>query len=99
MFPETAQSWVEDASGNQSLSTDCPDLGLIPDQYMWDLWWEKRHWERFPSQYIGFPRQYPSTDAPYSSSSICHQQYIILATEEDVAVRHTNGYGQKMWKI
>jgi hypothetical protein len=55
MSPETAQSWVECGSGDQSLSTDCPDLGLIPDQYMWDLWWKKRHWERFLSQYFSFP--------------------------------------------
>jgi len=28
-------------------------------------------WARFFSQYFGFPRQYHSTNAPYSSSSTC----------------------------
>jgi hypothetical protein len=22
---------------------------------MWDLWWTKRHWDRFFSEYFGFP--------------------------------------------
>jgi hypothetical protein len=23
--------------------------------YMWDLWWTKWHWDRFLSEYFGFP--------------------------------------------
>jgi hypothetical protein len=28
--------------------------GSIPGQSMWDLWWTKRHWDRFFSEYFGF---------------------------------------------
>jgi hypothetical protein len=28
---------------------------------MWDLWWTKWHWDRFVSEFLGFPRQYHST--------------------------------------
>jgi hypothetical protein len=31
------------------------------------LWSTKWHWERFFSEYFGFPLQYHSTNAPYSS--------------------------------
>jgi hypothetical protein len=27
----------------------------IPGQSMWDLWWTKRHWDRFLPEYFGFP--------------------------------------------
>jgi hypothetical protein len=29
--------------------------GSIPGQSMWDLWWTKWHWDRFFSEYFGFP--------------------------------------------
>jgi hypothetical protein len=31
------------------------DTGSIPGQSMWDLWWTKRHWDRFFPEYFGFP--------------------------------------------
>jgi hypothetical protein len=27
----------------------------IPHRSMWDLWWTKWHWDRFFSEYLGFP--------------------------------------------
>jgi hypothetical protein len=29
--------------------------GSRPCQSMWDLWWEKLHWDRFLSDFFGFP--------------------------------------------
>jgi hypothetical protein len=26
---------------------------------MWDLWWTKWHWNRFFSEYFGFPLSFP----------------------------------------
>jgi hypothetical protein len=26
-----------------------------PDRSMWDLWWAKWHWDKFFSEYFGFP--------------------------------------------
>jgi hypothetical protein len=31
---------------------------------MWDLWWTKRHWDRFPPSTSVFPRQFHSVGAP-----------------------------------
>jgi hypothetical protein len=33
------------------------DLGSIPGQAIWDLWWTKWHWGRFFGAYFGFPCQ------------------------------------------
>jgi hypothetical protein len=30
-------------------------LGSLQDQSMWDLWWTKWHWDRFLSEFFGFP--------------------------------------------
>jgi hypothetical protein len=39
-------------------------LGLIPGQSMWDLWWKKWHWDRFPPPKTSvFPCQFDSTGA------------------------------------
>jgi hypothetical protein len=27
----------------------------IPGRSMWDLWWKKWHWDRYFSEYFGFP--------------------------------------------
>jgi hypothetical protein len=40
------------ASGGQSPVSHLGDQGLIPIQYMWDLWWAKWHCNRFISQYF-----------------------------------------------
>jgi hypothetical protein len=29
--------------------------GSIPGQSMWDLWWTQWHWDRFFTEYFGFP--------------------------------------------
>jgi hypothetical protein len=36
---------------------------------MWDLWWTKLHWDRFFSEFFGFPCQYHSTAALHSPIS------------------------------
>jgi hypothetical protein len=36
---------------------------------MWDLWWTKLHWDRFFSEFFGFPCQYHSTAALHSHIS------------------------------
>ena len=56
-------------SGGKSPASHCGSPGLIPCQSMWDLCWTEWHWDRFFSQYICFPSQYHSTNAPQSSSS------------------------------
>jgi len=35
------------------------ESGSVPGQSMWDLWWTKRHWNRFCSKYFGFPLSVP----------------------------------------
>jgi hypothetical protein len=32
----------------------------IPDQFMWDLWWTKWHWDRFSPSSSVFPSQFHS---------------------------------------
>jgi hypothetical protein len=44
-------------SGQSVASHGC-GLGLISDQAMWDLWWTKWHWGRFPQKYFSFPSQF-----------------------------------------
>jgi len=36
------------------LACHCGGLGLIPGQWMLDLWWTKWHWDRFFCEYFGF---------------------------------------------
>jgi hypothetical protein len=47
---------------------------------MWDLWCTKRHWDRFSSEFFGFPWQHHhATRAPYS--------YIIIWEKNNRSVR------------
>jgi hypothetical protein len=43
--------------------------GSCPVQSMWDLWWTKWHWDRFLSEFLGFPCQYHSTVAYHTHTS------------------------------
>jgi len=40
---------------------------------------DKEHWNRFFSEYFGFPHQYRSTKTP--CSLVCHHQCIVSATD------------------
>jgi hypothetical protein len=42
-------------SYNEYIFGHITTMGLNPGQPMWDLWWTKWHWGRFPSKYFGFP--------------------------------------------
>jgi hypothetical protein len=42
-------------SGGWSTASHFGDLGLIPGQSMWALWWAKWQWGRLFSEFFGFP--------------------------------------------
>jgi hypothetical protein len=42
-------------SGGYSPASHRGGPGSIPGRSMWDLWWTKWHWDRFLSEYFGFP--------------------------------------------
>jgi hypothetical protein len=50
-------------------------LGSILGQSVWDMWWTKRCWDRFFSQYFRFPLHH-SNNAPYQF--IYHRHFIVL---------------------
>jgi hypothetical protein len=41
--------------GVQPPASHCGGPGSIAGQFMWDLWWTKWHWNRFPPECFGFP--------------------------------------------
>jgi hypothetical protein len=43
---------------------------------MWELWWTKWQWDRFFSEYFGFPCQFHSTGAPLLGNG---QKIIIIS--------------------
>jgi hypothetical protein len=52
--------------GGLSLASHLGDPGSSPGQVMWDLWWTKRHWGRFPrSTSVSLPILIPPT-SPHS---------------------------------
>jgi hypothetical protein len=64
----------------------CGGLGLIPAQYMWDLWWTKWHWDRFPPpSTLVFPRQFHSTGAPLLGKMEKTNQHLSLHLHHRVA--------------
>ena len=43
-----------------------------------DVWWIKRHWEKFLSQHFSFHCQYHSTNAPYSFNHLPPMLYKVF---------------------
>ena len=41
------------SSGGSTPASDCGGTGLIPWQYVWNLWWTKGRWDRFISKHTG----------------------------------------------
>jgi hypothetical protein len=61
-----------------SLASYCGGLGSNPGQSLWDLWLVECHWDRFFSDYIGFPQSYQFTIPPYAFIHLCHWHCVIL---------------------
>jgi hypothetical protein len=59
-------------SGGKLLVCHCRDPGSMPGQSIWDLWWIKWCWNRFPTNYFG-------VSLYHSTNSMSSSQWCILA--------------------
>jgi hypothetical protein len=86
MFVTSYQTTVTDArrhcffyllyhgSGGQTSASHYGDPGSISDRCMCHLWWIKWHWDRFLSQYLGFPLSISF----HQCAILCHRRCIVF---------------------